>query len=116
MYGGQCYGFYAQSLLHLNNLLRDNNIESMMSFMFNESLITRGRNALAHGFMKTDCTHLFFIDADIQFHAPDVLQMIEEDKDVICGIYPKKEIDWNGIKNAVDAGVPVKNPLVAAVL
>lgn len=109
MYGGQCYGFYAQSLLQLNNVLRDNNIESMMSFMFNESLITRGRNALAHGFMKTDCTHLFFIDADIQFHAPDVLQMIEEDKDVICGIYPKKEIDWNGIKNAVDAGVPVEH-------
>jgi hypothetical protein len=23
MYGGQCFGFYAQSLLQLNNLLRD---------------------------------------------------------------------------------------------
>jgi hypothetical protein len=109
MYGGQCYGFYLQSLLQLNNLLRDNNIESTMSFMFNESLITRGRNALAHGFMKSDATHLFFIDADIQFYAPDVLKMIEADKDVICGIYPKKEIDWQGIKNAVDNGVPTEH-------
>ncbi len=105
MYGGQCYGFYLQSLLQLNNLLRDSNIESVMSFMFNESLITRGRNALAHGFLKTDATHLFFIDADIQFHAPDVLKMIEANKDVICGIYPKKEINWQGIKNAVESGV-----------
>ena len=40
MYGGQCFGFYAQSMMQLNNVLRDNNIESMMSFMFNESLIT----------------------------------------------------------------------------
>jgi hypothetical protein len=105
MYGGQCFGFYTQSLLQLNNILRDNNITSMMSFMFNESLITRARNALAHQFLKTDCTHLFFIDADIRFHAPDVIKMIEADKDIICGIYPKKEINWGSVKRAMDSGV-----------
>jgi hypothetical protein len=92
-------------LLQLNNILRDNNITSMMSFMFNESLITRARNALAHQFLKTDCTHLFFIDADIRFHAPDVIKMIEADKDIICGIYPKKEINWGSVKRAMDSGV-----------
>lgn len=107
MYGGQCFGFYTQSLLQLNNLFRDNNISSMMSFMFNESLITRARNALAHQFLKTDCTHLFFIDADIRFNAADVLPMLAADKDIICGIYPKKEINWHGVKNALDAGVEV---------
>lgn len=107
MYGGQCFGFYTQSLLQLNNLFRDNNISSMMSFMFNESLITRARNALAHQFLKTDCTHLFFIDADIRFNAADVLPMLAADKDIICGIYPKKEINWQGVKNALDAGVDV---------
>lgn len=107
MYGGQCFGFYTQSLLQLNNLLRDKNVSSMMSFMFNESLITRGRNALVHQFLKTDCTHLFFIDADIRFNAADVLPMLAADKDIICGIYPKKEINWQGVKNALDAGVDV---------
>jgi hypothetical protein len=106
MYGGQCYGFYAQSLLQLNNLLRDNNIESMMSFMFNESLITRGRNALAHAFMKSNATHLMFIDADIHFNPADFLKMLEADKDVICGIYPKKEINWASVRKAIDSGVP----------
>lgn len=107
MYGGSCFGFYTQSLLQLNNLLRDNSVGSMMSFMFNESLITRARNALAHQFLKTDCTHLFFIDADIRFNAADVLPMLAADKDIICGIYPKKEINWQGVKNALDAGVDV---------
>jgi len=58
MYGGQCYGFYTQSLLQLTNICREKNMENLMSFLFNESLITRGRNALVQGFMKTDCTHL----------------------------------------------------------
>ena len=107
MYGGMCNGFYTQSLLQLNNLLRDNNIPSMMSFIFNESLITRARNALAHQFLKTDCTHLFFIDADIRFNAADVLPMLEADKDIMCGIYPKKEINWMAVKNALDAGVDI---------
>ena len=107
MYGGQCFGFYTQSLLQLNNVMRENNVGSMMSFMFNESLITRARNALAHQFLKTDCTHLFFIDADIRFNAADVLPMLAADKDIICGIYPKKEINWQGVKNALDAGVDI---------
>ena len=32
--------------------------------------------------------------------------MIQADKDIICGIYPKKEINWNSTKQAMDAGVP----------
>jgi len=107
MYGGQCSGFYVQSLLNLSRVLQENKYESMMSFMFNESLITRARNALAHQFLKTDATHLFFIDADIKFEAGDVPAMIEADKDIICGIYPKKEINWQFVKMAIDQGVPV---------
>ena len=109
MYGGQCTGFYTQSILQLNNLLRDQNHSAMFSFMFNESLIQRGRNALAHGFLKTDCTHLFFIDSDIRFNAADVPRMLSVDKDIICGIYPKKEINWQGLKNAIDAGVKIED-------
>jgi hypothetical protein len=75
------------------------------SFMFNESLIERARNSLAHAFMKTDCTHLLFIDADIRFDAGQVLALFDADKDVICGIYPKKEINWQEVKRAIDGGV-----------
>ena len=106
MYGGLCYGYYAQSLMTLQNTLRDNKIDVAMSFLFNESLIQRARNALAHGFLKTDFTHLMFIDADIHFNPQDVLPMILADKPIICGIYPKKEINWEMVHKAAVAGVP----------
>jgi hypothetical protein len=34
------------------------------------------------------------------------LPMIAADKDIICGIYPKKEINWQTVRNAMAAGVP----------
>ena len=63
MYGGMCTGFYTQSLLKLQMGLQARGIPTAMSFMFNESLITRARNSLVHQFLKTDCTHLLFIEA-----------------------------------------------------
>lgn len=109
MYGGQCFGYFAQSLMTLQNTLRDNKIDVAMSFLFNESLIQRARNALAHGFLKSDFTHLMFIDADIRFNPADVLPMLLADKPIICGIYPKKEINWDMIHKAAMAGVPAKD-------
>lgn len=106
MYGGLCYGYYTQSLMTLQNALRENRIDTALSFLFNESLIQRARNALVHGFLKTDFTHLLFIDADIRFDAKDVLPMILADKPIICGIYPKKEINWQQVHKAAQAGVP----------
>lgn len=105
MYGGMCTGFYAQSCLTLQREFSANNIDSSFSFMFNESLITRARNSLVNGFLKSDATHLFFIDADIRFNPQEVIMMLNADLDVLCGIYPKKEINWQEVKKAVDAGV-----------
>ena len=106
MYGGMCAGYYAQSLLSLQNMLRDNRVDTACSFLFNESLIQRARNALVQGFLKTDFTHLMFIDADIKFNPQDVLPMVLADKPIICGVYPKKEINWNMVHKAALAGVP----------
>ena len=106
MYGGQNFGYYCQSLLNLQVVMGQHKIDTAISFLFNESLIQRARNALAHGFLKSDFTHLMFIDADIRFNPNDVVRMIEADKPIICGIYPKKEINWQTVHNAACAGVP----------
>jgi hypothetical protein len=107
MYGGMCTGFYTQSLLVMQQVFQQNGIEAALSFVFNESLITRARNSLTHQFLKTDCTHLLFIDSDLRFDAHGVLKMVQAEKDVICGIYPKKEINWNSVSEAVKNNVPV---------
>ena len=107
MYGGMCTGFFTQSLIQAVSALKDNGIELSVSFLFNESLIQRGRNMLAHQFMHNDAaTHLMFIDADIRFNAIDIVHMLRADKDIICGVYPKKEINWNAVEKAVKDGVP----------
>lgn len=108
MYGGMCTGFYTQSLITFQKELTSKDIDCTFSFMFNESLITRARNALAHQFLKTDATHLMFIDADIRFIAAQFLPMLEADKDIICGIYPKKEINWHGVVQAMGKGIPTE--------
>jgi hypothetical protein len=107
-YGGMCSGFYQQSVLGLQAVLGQMQIECMIAVMFNESLIPRARNALAQQFLASDATHLFFIDADIKFNPGDIPLMVQSDKDVICGIYPKKEINWFTVADAVKRGVPVE--------
>ena len=104
MYGGQCTGQYVQSLLNLTGLLNQQAIPLHCAFMFNESLITRARNGLAHQFLQSDATHLFFVDADIKFRPSDVFHMIKADVPLICGIYPKKEINWHQVEQAVKDG------------
>ena len=106
MYGGQCAGWYTQSILEMVNVFSANGIQAQFSFMFNESLITRARNALAHQFLKSNATHLMYIDSDIRFNPHDIVKMLAADKEIICGIYPKKEINWTTVKQAMDKDVP----------
>jgi len=106
MYGGNCNGSYTMGMIQMVQTCASNNIMMYFSFMQNESLITRGRNSLAHDFLNTDSTHLMFIDADIGFNPEDIVSMLKCDKEVICGLYPKKEINWVQVAEAVKHGVP----------
>jgi len=113
MYGGQCYGGYCKSIADLMVLCTKYQIEAKLFFMFNESLITRARNYLADEFLRSEFTHMLFIDSDITFNAQDVLLMLsfsKDDKDILCGPYPKKAISWEKIKVAVDKGYGDKDP------
>jgi hypothetical protein len=109
MFAGMCTGSYTQSLINTANLMKNANIQVAFSFLFNESLITRARNSLTHAFLKSDSTHLMFIDSDIRFDPQDIITMLNADKDVICGIYPKKEINWNAVQHAMQSNVPIEH-------
>jgi hypothetical protein len=109
MYGGSCLGIYMKSCLDLQTLCIQYGIEIKFSFLFNESLIQRARNYIADEFVRSDCTHMMFIDADIGFDPMDVIAMLAMDKDIIGAPYPKKTIKWENIKKAV-----VKNPNITA--
>jgi hypothetical protein len=104
MYGGMTTGVYVQSLLNMVGQFSAMGHKVSCAFMFNESLIQRARNNMAHQFLKSEADYLFWIDADIKFRAEDALRMLMADKDVIGGIYPKKEINWQSVREAAGAG------------
>ena len=71
-----------------------NKLQFTVETMANESLVTRARNnPIAKG-MATDSNHLMFVDADIGFDFTDVVKMLIADKDVIGGLYPKKDLPY----------------------
>ena len=100
MYGGMAHGLYIKSCLDLQTTMARYGVETKFSFLFNESLITRARNYLVDEFLRSDFTHLLFIDSDIHYNPQDVIAMLALDKDVIGGPYPKKSMNWNNIAQA----------------
>jgi hypothetical protein len=100
MYGGMAHGLYIKSSLDLQTTMNKYGIETKFSFLFNESLITRARNYLVDEFLRSDHTHLLFIDSDIHYNPQDVLALMALDKDVIGGPYPKKSINWGNVAQA----------------
>jgi hypothetical protein len=115
MYGGQCAGMFARSVADLTALCTHYGIGLQMYFLFNESLITRARNYCCDEFIRSDATHMMFIDADIGFNPQDVIALLaladdDSEYDVIGGPYPKKCISWEKVKMAVDKGFADDNP------
>ena len=104
MYGGMCTGAYVVGLIGTINKMRAVGVSTFWAHIMNESLITRARNELARLFLEKEMDYLMFIDADIQFDANAVAQLMAADKDIVCGIYPKKEIDWGKVEEAAKAG------------
>ena len=103
-YGGQIGEPYFRSMMRFAILCNKYNIKYTISTLANESLVTRGRNTLVSFFMENkDATHLFFIDADIEFNPEDILRMVAYDKPIVVGAYPKKAINWDSIVGAARA-------------
>lgn len=96
-----CYGWmvstgYLMSLISMLSVRDD--IQFQLFTLGNESLITRARNICVANFLASDCTHLLFIDADIQFDKDVVYRLLNFDKDVVCACYPKKSVNWCNLR------------------
>ena len=100
MYGGMNHGLFMKSCLDLQAMMNHYKIETKFSFLFNESLITRARNYLTDEFLRSEFTHLLFIDSDIHFNPQDVIALLALDKDIVGAPYPKKSMNWGNIATA----------------
>src|SRR5258708_25526393 len=115
MYGGQCFGGYTDSMMKLAVATVQRGIRLHFCAISNESHIDRARIVCADEFLRSGMTHMMFIDGDIQFRAQDVLELLDladpaSDRDILCGFYPKKAINWKLIAQAVKNGLADEDP------
>jgi len=118
MYGGVCGGMFTKSCTDLATLCAQYEIPLQFFYLFNESLITRARNYCADAFLRSEMSHLMFVDSDIGFNPHDVLALLaqmdpdagDDKKEIMCGPYPKKTIAWEKIHQAAKRGFGDENP------
>lgn len=107
MYGGSASGVFTKSTNDLATICAKHDIKLRFFYLFNESLVQRARNYCVDEFLRSDCTHLMFIDADIGFNPKDVLSLLgiqityPDQFDILTGPYPKKSISWEKVQKAV---------------
>lgn len=100
-----CEPEYVYSLLRTLAALRDAGISYSVDLHPGESLITRARNKIVAKFLASPATHLFFIDSDQSWRPEDALRVIQADKAIVGALIPKKGIDWERVREAVQRGV-----------
>ena len=96
-YTGMVHSDYMMSTINLLLLCRQKNIKLGMRSIWFESLISRARNASVAFMLAKEYTHLLFVDTDVSFNAHDILKLIDEQKEVVVGVYPKKY--WSPTKD-----------------
>ena len=103
-YTGMVHSDYMMSTIDFLSVCRQKGIKIGLRSIWFESLISRGRNAAVAFMLNNDYTHLLFVDTDIQFGAFDVLKLIDEDDDVVVGVYPKKYFNGQKIELMASTG------------
>ena len=105
MYGGASFMEYTDSLLRNVSFLESKDIRTRWLFMNKEALITRARNEIVRYFLdETRDDYLMFIDADIWFPTDGIYRLLEHNKSICCGVYPKKFFFWDRIREAALRG------------
>lgn len=106
MFGGKCDINYVVSLVTLLGTKPPISVAYRFALSSGDSLIPRGRNRMATEFLKSDATHLLFIDADIQFKPQDVYGLLQSGHKLVAAPYPAKELDAGKVVEAAKSGHP----------
>jgi|TARA_R100000030_G_scaffold100815_1_gene94834 GT2 family glycosyltransferase len=91
-YGGMLTDQFFLSMFRASQTLMRHGINFRVTTLRNESLVTRARNILTAMFLESDCSHLLFIDSDIEFDSDSILRALAYDKPIMAAAYPKKAL------------------------
>lgn len=98
LFATPCYGAmvtapHFRSCLLLKEELTTQGLANDWLITWNESLVHRGRMEMVAAFLRTKHTHLFWLDADIEFEPSDVAALWNLDADIAVGVYAMKKRD-----------------------
>lgn len=85
------------------------------SFLLHQPCIDRARAMLVDGFLRSDFTHLMFVDADVDFAASDIFSMLATmQRNPACGVigppFPRRKIHWGNVARAALMGLAADEP------
>lgn len=89
-YDGKVFAQYAIALAETMLFLAGNQIQCQLHIPTGGSLLVAERNRILMEFMKSDCTHLLCVDADLGWPAQAVLAMLKHDVEFVAGVYPAR--------------------------
>jgi hypothetical protein len=113
-FGGQVSWLYTVSLLKLQKAFAQRGWSLSFLVQAGDALVTRARQTIVSHFLNDPGgTHLLFIDADIGFEPEQVFRLLEFGADFTAAVYPVKQINWELLPAAVQAG---RQPLESAAL
>jgi hypothetical protein len=96
-FGGQVTSPYLLSMMRTVVLCCREGITHQLHVNAGDSLISRARALLLAEFLRTDASHLLWVDADMSWEAEDVVRLLRHDQDFVCGAYRQKreQLKWN---------------------
>jgi len=108
-------GSYVRAALDLALKAQAAGVSVRFEFILYQASITRARDLLSAIFLASDCTHLLFVDADIDFAAEDVFSMLlamreRDDCAVLAAACPRRMVNWSHVARAVERGVAKDDP------
>jgi hypothetical protein len=92
-YGGLVTAPHHRSCILTQEELTRAGIANDWLITWNESLIHRGRMEMVATFLRTNHTHLFWLDADIEFEPAHVAALWNLQADIAVGLYSMKRLD-----------------------
>ncbi len=106
---------YVRALLALAMEAKDIGLAIDFVFTRYQPDISRARNNLTHIFLRSDFTHLLFIDDDVDFAAADIFSILaamvgRADCAILGAPVPRRVIAWGQVARAAELGLGRENP------
>ena len=82
---------YVNSIQNTRTELDKTGVQSAYCILQGNCHVDDARNSIVAEFLESDCTDLFFLDADVSWKPEDVARLCKYDRDLVGAVYPFRD-------------------------